>query len=58
MNRKEPQPLSMGIEGKNFSITHIQKGLNTNLSKMQKIIVRPSPPPAPPDPPVSPVNKQ
>jgi len=52
MNRKLPQPLSMGTEGKNLSITHIQKGLNTSLSKMQVTVIRPSPPPAPPAPPV------
>jgi len=49
MNRKEPQPLFIK-SGRNPSV--LQKGLNTGLSNMQKIVTRPSPPPPPPAPPV------
>ena len=51
MNRKLPQPLPTLTEGRNPSITHIQKGLNASLSKMQVTVIRPSPPPPPPAPP-------
>ena len=56
MNRKIPQPLSFGTEGRNPSIiTHIKNGRNLSITTTQTPvkILRPSPPPAPPAPPTA-----